>query len=1135
MAAGPEHLLRHIRRLASPPDVTPATDAQLLGRFVRQRDEGAFAALVCRHGPMVVGVCRRVLGDPHEAEDALQATFLILARKAAAVRPPDRLAVWLYGVARQVALNSLRGTARRQQRQARAGRVARPPSRPDLLDELTARELLAAVDEEVGRLPEACRLPVILCCLEGKTQEDAARQLGWTPGSVKGRLERGRRQLHARLRRRGLMVSAAFVVAEMAAGAEAAGVSAELASATARAAAAFAAGQGAGPTVAGRVALLAQGTMKGMAMAKLKTGLALALLMGAMTAAAAALMPGTKPADTPRAEGAQPAPEKAERKEERPGRTDRHGDPLPDGAVARLGTVQRRAAGTKLAMTPDGKSIIGVRDGKYLLDWDAATGQLRSTRQLPGGTVWNHCLSADGRWLATEGPGRGAFTVWDVATGKEARRLAIKDAGAIDHWAFSHDGTKVAATGHEGDRQFVRAWELATGKEVFAKDVPERAGSGPLTFTPDGKRLLASFTSSDVGTFCWDLATGELAWQNKEFWPLFKEFTRDGKVLAAMGEASGVDLATGRPFKLDNPPPLEWNTRTPLAPDGRTLLVPTAEGVIVWDLAAGKELRKLAGAGEDLVIAPDGKAVITNNGALQRWDLATGKPLWPDTFEQGHIGEPRALVFSADGKRLASASADGSVRLWDVTTSKPLHVWRGHEAQRPVRIWRWILAGATALDVSPDGRWVLSAGTEERIRLRDAAAGKEVLTILLPESERGETERRVFHLWISPDGTRATGLFGAQGFSGSTGDLPVEHTHKLASWDLKTGKLLTVHRVEMTSLLSSAISPDGRTLLLNGHLMDAASGREIVPFEGLRSEGGAVPSAFSANGALAAGISNEGNSPEGVKVWEAATGKLVARLKTGSWVAQVTFHPDNRHVVTNGLGGVRVWDLTTGRAVATRTMPDQVRSTTTNLGSYASCLAFAPDGRLATGQPDGTILLWDLPLPPRKPEPLAAKERDALWADLAGDDAGRAWRAVWRLAEAPDEVLPLLRERLRPVKPAPADLTRRLLTELDDASFQRREEAERRLKELGPSAEPALREALRANPSAEQKRHIEGVLTALAVPRPITGEELRQVRAAAILGRVGSAGARRLLTELTEGVEPAPLTRAARAALGHAR
>src|SRR5262245_3524899 len=211
-------LLRHIHRLVSHPAVDPGTDAELLGRFVGQQDESAFAALVSRHAPMVLGVCRRVLRDPHQAEDALQAVFLVLARKAAAVRPPDRLAAWLYGIARQVALNALRGEARRRQREARAGQAAGAVASGNPLDELTAREWLAAVDEEVQRLPETFRLPVILCCLEGKTQEEAARQLGWTPGSVKGRLERGRARLHARLVKRGLFLSVALAAIEIARG-----------------------------------------------------------------------------------------------------------------------------------------------------------------------------------------------------------------------------------------------------------------------------------------------------------------------------------------------------------------------------------------------------------------------------------------------------------------------------------------------------------------------------------------------------------------------------------------------------------------------------------------------------------------------------------------------------------------------------------------------------------------------------------------------------------------------------------------------------------------------------------------------------------------------------------------------------
>src|SRR5262249_24487092 len=155
----------------------------------------------------------------------------------------------------------------------------------------------------------------------------------------------------------------------------------------------------------------------------------------------------------------------------------------------------------------------------------------------------------------------------------------------------------------------------------------------------------------------------------------------------------------------------------------------------------------------------------------------------------------------------------------------------------------------------------------------------------------------------------------------------------------------------------------------------------------------------------------------------------------------------------------QVWDVVTGKVVWVRRMPEEIRSGTT-WGSYASSLAFSPDGRrLATGHPDSTILVWDVPLPPR-PLPLAAGELEALRRDLEGADAARAWRAVWRLADVPGEALTHLRARLKPHQPAPAETTRPLLEDLDSDSFTRREAATKRLKELGPLAEPALRAAL---------------------------------------------------------------------------
>src|SRR5262245_1763048 len=212
MATHTDRLLRHIRSLV-PPVPGDATDAELLGSFALRRDADAFASLVARHGPMVLGVCRRVLRHPDQAEDVAQATFLVLARKAGAVRRPDRLAAWLHQTARGLALKHLRGEARRRRREALAC-PSRPAASPDPLEELTVRELLAIFDEEIQRLPECYRAPLILCCLEGCTQEEAARRLGWTPGSVKGRLERGRAILHGRLVRRGVGLPAALVALE---------------------------------------------------------------------------------------------------------------------------------------------------------------------------------------------------------------------------------------------------------------------------------------------------------------------------------------------------------------------------------------------------------------------------------------------------------------------------------------------------------------------------------------------------------------------------------------------------------------------------------------------------------------------------------------------------------------------------------------------------------------------------------------------------------------------------------------------------------------------------------------------------------------------------------------------------------
>jgi RNA polymerase sigma factor (sigma-70 family) len=308
MAATLPHLLHHFRQLA-PPDA----DAVLLQRFAHDRDETAFRALVERHGPMVLGVCRRVLQDAHAAEDAFQATFLVLARKSGGLRRPSTLAAWLYGVARRVALKA-RGRWRRPSVDA----ADVPDPRPDPLVELSARDLLAAVNEEIERLPERNRLPVVLCCLEGLSQEEAAQRLGWRPGSVKGRLERGRKRLQARLTRRGLTLSAVLAAAAVARGGP--GRSVLLAGPTAEAALTFSA-NGTKAAVPAGAAAMANEVLRAMIFTRMKAGAGVLLLtallgLGAGEAAlhqsasqepGVSQYPGKRPAAAAPAPG-QPAP-----------------------------------------------------------------------------------------------------------------------------------------------------------------------------------------------------------------------------------------------------------------------------------------------------------------------------------------------------------------------------------------------------------------------------------------------------------------------------------------------------------------------------------------------------------------------------------------------------------------------------------------------------------------------------------------------------------------------------------------------------------------------------------------------------------------------------------------------------------
>jgi RNA polymerase sigma factor (sigma-70 family) len=259
MAEGQLHrVVRHIRRIIGRPVAYTADDRLLLERFVANHDEAAFASLVERYGALVYGTCRRLLDNEHDAEDAFQATFLLLARKAGSMRWRPSISGWLYEVAYRTASNARVQAAKRSRHERQAGIMRAVAS----TSELDSHQLQQVLDAELHQLPKKYRMPLLLCYLHGQSREQTARQLGWTEGTLKGRLERGRELLRNRLTRRGLVLSAGALSGLMAASAVAA-VPAALSAATVQAVTTG--------VVSAHVAALMKGVLQTMFRAKLRT------------------------------------------------------------------------------------------------------------------------------------------------------------------------------------------------------------------------------------------------------------------------------------------------------------------------------------------------------------------------------------------------------------------------------------------------------------------------------------------------------------------------------------------------------------------------------------------------------------------------------------------------------------------------------------------------------------------------------------------------------------------------------------------------------------------------------------------------------------------------------------------------
>jgi RNA polymerase sigma factor (sigma-70 family) len=936
--------LQHVRGIRSGQVHGHLTDRELLHRFARG-DQSAFAALMRRHGAMVLGVGRRVLHQESDAEDVFQATFLALARHAGSRRWRASVGNWLYLVASRMALNARAESECRARHEAKA----RVPATADPLAVVSGRELCAVFDEEVARLPERLRAPLVACCLEGQTRDEAAKALGLSLGTLKRALEQGRALLRTRLEKRGFTLPAALAGALAAEGVSQAAIPAALTTAALSAAA--------GAPSSTRVLALAQHVLPTTIFPSLRA--VAALLLTATLIGGLAWAVG-RPLDPQSQETIQKPATESEPK------TDAFGDPLPEGAIARMGTVRLRHESAQVAFAPDGKTLISWGGGLGVRTWDAATGKQIRERQL----THSHAKAMEVSLLDQKTVFTwqfGSLHLHDGTTGKEVHSLQVEPFEMPGSVCLSPDRKTVAVAvgpmqvfGKEARKKKVLLWDLASdGKSAL----PDSDDADALAFSPDSKFLVA--TCSNAVIRCWDVGskTVALAIERSDYCAAkLLAFSPDGKRLASLSWAEKEelalelilwDIATGKSLasmehEIEHNRTFRFESLV-FSPSGRFVAAGDGQECYVWDTTQSTKLRQLKlGRCLSLAFSPDdSKLALSDGGSIHLWDLATGKPILDHLA--GHNSVPNTLV-SPDGKVLASSCAgEGVARLWDVANGNLLRVLPRHKDLA------WPMA------FSSDGKLLASLDGAGMLRLWEAFTGKKVRENRLEDYRKNGTPPSWYSLQFSADGTKLMILIPPTG---------EQDPCLLQVMETATGRLLQRREISAPypAYLSSnaayiaAEKKSGLTVLNSESGVPLLISREAKRFL-----------AFSADSRMLAATSYGPSQLkwvdpyflqpterewDAIHVYELASGKEMWQAKAGRNI-RCSFSADGRLLASTDEKTLRIWDAATGKELFRRGRSDGYSGQRES--SFTPSVQFLPNGRaVATGLRDGTIVIWDI-------------------------------------------------------------------------------------------------------------------------------------------------------------------------------